>query len=161
MGSGKTSIGKRLSHLLNKNFLDMDEIIQRDLGMTIKQIFQQKGEPFFRSKEHDLVKSLDSQSNLVIATGGGIVLDQRNIASLSKHSIIVYLKCDFDTIVQRIKSENNRPLFVLEELEKFEQIFTSRIYLYEESAHFIFHINEKSIDQIVSEIAQMVKKKEL
>ena len=161
MGSGKTSIGKRLSHLLNKNFLDMDEIIQRDLGMTIKQIFQQKGEPFFRSKEHDLVKSLDSQSNLVIATGGGIVLDQRNIASLSKHSIIVYLKCDFDTIVQRIKSENNRPLFVLEELEKFEQIFTSRIHLYEESAHFIFHINEQSIDQLAVEIAQMVKKKEL
>ena len=159
MGSGKSSVGKILSQLMNKNFLDMDEYIQQNSKMTIQEIFHDLGESFFRAKEHHLVKELDSESNLVIATGGGVVLDQRNMDLLSKRGIIVYLKCDFDTIVQRIKTENNRPLFTLENLAEFEHVFASRIHLYEESAHFTIDVKGKSIELIATEIAQVLKKK--
>ena len=161
MGSGKSTIGKRLSQLINKKFLDIDERIQHNSKMTIQEIFQNFGEPFFRSKEHDLVKELDYHSNLVVATGGGIVLDQRNMVLLSRSGFIVYLKCNFDTIVQRVKAENNRPLFTLENLTEFENLFASRIRLYEESAHFTIEVKGKTIDQLSAEIAQVVKKKNL
>lgn len=161
MGSGKSSIGKTLCQLTEKNFIDMDEIVQSNVGMSIQQIFLKHGESYFRAKERELVNELESQSNLVIATGGGIVLDQRNMDLLSKHGIIVYLKCKLHTIVQRIKSNHSRPLFNPKNLHNFEQIFTSRVLLYEENANITVDVNDISINQSAAEILEIVKKMDL
>jgi len=159
MGSGKSSVGKSLSHLIEKTLIDMDEVIQKTEGMSILEIFQQHGELYFRAKERELVNKLDSQSNLIIATGGGIVLDQRNMDMLSTNGIVVYLKCDFQTILQRIKLNHSRPLFNTKNLHEFKQIYNSRILVYKENANIVVDVNEISIDQTAAEIMDRVKKK--
>lgn len=158
MGSGKTTVGKQLAHHLNMDFLDMDESIQTDLHMTIQEIFEKKGEPFFRAKEQQLSKESSSHSNLVIATGGGIVLYQKNMDYLARNGHIIYLKCKFETIMQRIKSERNRPLFDIDNLSKFRELFDSRTQLYEDNAHFILKVDDKSNDIICAEILHKIKR---
>ena len=157
MGSGKTSVGKRLAHELNKQFIDFDEEIQKETGLSIPQIFETKGESFFRMKEQKIAEKIANHSNLVIATGGGIVLNHQNIKNLSLNGFIIYLKCEFDLIVQRIKAENTRPLYSKNDLEIFKEIFNSRTILYESSAEIIISVENKSYALIIEEIKEKMK----
>ena len=158
MGSGKSTIGRQLAKELNMIFLDMDETIQQNLNMTIQEIFKQKGESFFRAEELLLSRKSSSLTNMVIATGGGIVLQQKAMKSLSTNGIIIYLECDFETIIQRIKTESSRPLFTPNDLLNFRKIFSSRISLYEENTHHMINVEGKSIESICSEVVQIIKK---
>ena len=158
MGSGKSSIGRHLAQELNMNFVDIDELIQKHVGMSVREIFTQKGESFFRVQEQNLSKKFGSQSNLVISTGGGIVLNQDTMKFLLKKGFAIYLECDFDTIVQRITAEDTRPLFNLEELPKFKQLFEFRKQFYEKYAKFTIDVGPKSINLVISEILQYLKK---
>ena len=157
MGSGKTSVGKRLAHQLNKQFIDFDEEIQKETGISIPQIFKTKGESFFRKKEQEIAKKIAKETNLVMATGGGIVLNHQNIEKLSLNGIIIYLKCEFDIIVQRLKAENTRPLFSRNNLNNFQKIFHSRSKLYETSADIIISVENKSYTLIIEEIKEKIK----
>jgi len=143
MGTGKTSAGRRVADLLERRFIDMDVEISRRENKTIPEIFKEDGEPHFRSLERKLVMRLSSQSGLVIATGGGVVLDPENVADLGRNGILVCLSATPEVILKRTDSDNNRPLLqtqdklkhiidLLELREKFyaaipNQIETSRM----------------------------------
>src|SRR5436309_490780 len=89
MGSGKTAAGKLAAEKLALTFVDMDTVIERRTGLTVSQLFEQKGEPFFRQQERAIVQELAGQQDQVIATGGGIILNPDNIRDFSRTGVVV------------------------------------------------------------------------
>ncbi len=134
MGTGKTAVGKVLAEKLNKDFIELDELIERKAGKTIPEIFAQEGEIAFRELEIEATRKAAEKKNKVIACGGGVVLNQINIDRLRKHSVIVYLTASPEVILKRTSSDKNeRPLLVAEDkaaevkrLLKFRQPFYKR-----------------------------------
>jgi len=110
MGCGKTTVGKVLAQKLVKKFIDVDVKIERSAGMSIKDIFANFGEEHFRKLESDEIEKISSQNNCVVATGGGVVLNAKNICALRKNGIIVYLKCGMEKIEQNLSDDLSRPL---------------------------------------------------
>ena len=110
MGTGKTAVGKRVAPRLGLRFVDMDAVIEERAGQTVAQIFAAKGEPHFRQLERDLVVELAGQQGLVIATGGGIVLNADNITDYSRTGVVVCLWAEPATIFKRTQYSRKRPL---------------------------------------------------
>lgn len=110
MGSGKSTIGKELSEILSIPFIDMDEQIEKNEGLSISEIFAFKGEKYFRDLEHDFLVNLDPDSNVIIATGGGAPCFNDNMTLLSEKGVVVWLMVSVKNIVNRIKGNNKRPL---------------------------------------------------
>ena len=110
MGTGKTAVGKRLARRLGRQFVDTDEEIERVTGKTIPQIFAQDGEVRFRSEEKLVIKKFSRQEGLVIATGGGVVLDPENVADLKRNGILICLAAAPEVIYRRVKGKKHRPL---------------------------------------------------
>ena len=104
MGTGKTSTGRVLAQKLGAAFLDLDQEIEAEEGMSIPAIFAQKGEPYFRAAEHRMVERVADRQNAVISTGGGTVKDPANVALLRQSGVIVCLTADVDTILMRTAS---------------------------------------------------------
>jgi shikimate kinase len=114
MGSGKTTVGRLLSERLELPFIDLDQEIERRAGMTVKEIFQQGGEPLFRRLEHDaLAASVAVEREAVIATGGGTLTFERNLRLLEGSGVSVWLDPPFSVITERIGGlgKDDRPLF--------------------------------------------------
>ena len=110
MGSGKTSAGKLVAHRLSMEFLDMDAVIEQRTGQTVADIFQTKGEAAFRSYERELVVELAGREGLVIATGGGIILNSENVRDFSRTGIVVCCWVDPAAAFERTKHTKHRPL---------------------------------------------------
>ncbi|MDD2212118.1 MAG: shikimate kinase [Clostridia bacterium] len=110
MGTGKTAVGKRLATILDRDFYDTDQEVEAVTGMTISQLFNKHGEVRFRSEETLAIQRLVAKKNCIIATGGGVVLDQANIGSLVEKGIIICLSARPEIICERVKKRNNRPL---------------------------------------------------
>ncbi|SDO57236.1 3-dehydroquinate synthase [Desulforhopalus singaporensis] len=112
MGTGKTSVGKRLASELNRKFVDTDELIQERQGISIPEIFRQHGEAAFRKMESDIARELGQQEGLVISTGGRLMLDPANAAALSQKGRVFCLVATPQEILSRIKKdkEHTRPL---------------------------------------------------
>ena len=98
MGSGKTTVGRRLAAALDMQFVDMDLYIEKKTGMTVKEIFAEYGEPHFRALETETVKELAQSNHFVIATGGGCVTREENYASLHQNGVIFWLRRDLDKL---------------------------------------------------------------
>ncbi len=114
MGSGKTSVGKEIAKMRGMDFIDLDEYIEKKEGRSIREIFEFESEEYFRNLETRTIKSLFKLSNTVISTGGGSVLRKENRDNLRKLGEIVYLKADVDTLVDRLKGDESRPLLQAE-----------------------------------------------
>lgn len=110
MGSGKTSIGKRLASKLDLRFVDSDAEIETAAGMTITEIFDRHGEPYFRDGERRVIARLLNEGPCVLATGGGAFMDERTREAIAASGISVWLRADKATLTQRIARRNNRPL---------------------------------------------------
>ncbi len=123
MGSGKSTVGKSLSDILNYDFIDLDRLIETEYNQTIPQIFATKGEKEFRSMEHNTLKKLINKNNLIIACGGGTPCFYNNLELMNNNGNTIYLKISLDTLVKRLKTEkDSRPLIANktdEELRKF------------------------------------------
>ena len=120
MGTGKTSVGKKLAATLNLRFVDMDQIIEERAGKPITRIFAEEGEPHFRSLERALVVELAAQGGQVIACGGGVVLNPDNIRDYSHSGLVVCLTATPELIFQRTARATHRPL--LEQQDRFQRI---------------------------------------
>ena len=110
MGTGKSAVGKQLAATLHYRLVDMDEIIAARAGKPIARIFSDDGEPRFRAMERDLVRELAQQQSLVIAAGGGIVLNPDNIRDFSQSGLVVCLSAAPEEILRRVGNSTHRPL---------------------------------------------------
>ena len=110
MGSGKSSVGRIVAEQLRFQFVDTDDLVESQIGKTIPEIFAAHGEPMFRDYERRALESLVDRENLVIATGGGAVINPDNMAGLKKHCLVVCLWASPETIWHRVRSQTHRPL---------------------------------------------------
>jgi shikimate kinase len=139
MGSGKTSVGKSLARQLYKDFMDVDSIIEAEQNSSITDIFENKGEAYFRSLEQKCINELTQKTGQIIATGGGLPI----YSSIPEKSLIINIDADFDVILERLsaKERNKRPL--LQDESRARALFDQRIDTYREQAHFSVDANQK------------------
>jgi len=116
MGTGKSVVAKELARKLKMVFIDMDQIIEERQGTSIADIFTRYGEKYFRAQENKLIKELSQKENMVIATGGGTLLSSDNARILDQRGQIICLYAGSQTIYNRVKRKNNRPLLKEENL---------------------------------------------
>ncbi len=132
MGTGKSTAGKLLSEMLDLQFVDSDEEIERKEGCSVKDIFNCHGESYFRDLESTVIKELSQCTGCVIATGGGVVLSPGNMENLRKNCIIISLKATPEVILKRVGSTGARPLLDVENPQhEIDRILNSRQGLYE------------------------------
>lgn len=110
MGAGKSTVGRCLAKCLQHNFLDSDAEVERRAGLSVSDLFKQRGEPFFRRLEAEALAALASQRRVVLATGGGAVLSATNRAVLQRCGVVVYLRVSLDHALCRIGVGSSRPL---------------------------------------------------
>lgn len=132
MGTGKTAVGRRLARRLKRNFVDTDAEIEKITGKTVAQIFARDGEIRFRSEEALLVKKLVDREDLVISTGGGLVLNPDNVRLLKKNGVLIALEAKPEVICGRVKSKKSRPLLLKKNLiEKINSLLKEREGVYD------------------------------
>ena len=138
MGSGKTSVGKTLSRKLYKDFVDVDSVIEKEQSCSIAEIFETKGEEYFRSLEQKCINELTEKKGQIIATGGGVPIH----STISDKSLIVYIDADFDVIVDRLPARERakRPLF--DDEERARALYEERKDIYKELATFSVDANQ-------------------
>ena len=161
MGSGKTTIGNILSKKLNMDIVDMDLEIEKNLNISINDIFNLYGEKYFRNKEVELLEKLLKKDNIIISTGGGIIETKEVINMLKEEKLVIWLNADIKTTVNRLKSElANRPKLKYEKnLENtIKNLINNRYYKYKKASNIIIDVNNKNIDEVVSEILVYIDK---
>ncbi len=134
MGTGKTTVGKILASKLSKDFIEMDNAIEEQEGLEIKDIFLKSGEPYFRSLEKKLLKKISSQSDLVVSCGGGLVCDLENLKILQSTGQVFSLTASPEIIFERLKKTRNRPLLnVKDPLVKIKELLNLRKNYYQKA----------------------------
>ena len=152
MGSGKSTVGKALSRLTGKPFVDTDTLIEEKYG-SINEIFAKKGEAYFRDLERQAVKELALKDGLIIATGGGLVLRQENADLLKQNGRIVYLQAELSTLRERLSGDTKRPLL---QSGRLEELLEKRAPVYESAADFTVQADGKTPEEIAGEIIKKV-----
>lgn len=160
MGSGKTTVGRRLAEQLKIDFYDADHEIINKTGVSIDHIFDVEGEQGFRKRESDVLEELSSKPNIVLATGGGAVLSEGNRLLLKKSGSVIYLLSSVDQILRRTAKSKTRPLLENspDRRKTISDIIDSRDSLYREIATFIINTNGKKLNEIINEIQSFLAK---
>jgi len=159
MGSGKTTIGKMLSKTLNKDFYDSDHVVEEKTGVKVPLIFEYEGEVGFRKREENVLKDLVCRKNIVLATGGGIILSKNNCKLLSDNGHVVYLKSNCEDLVARMTGDQSRPLLQEVNLkETLETLFKIRDPIYASISDYIIETAGKRANEISYEIESVTKK---
>ena len=160
MGSGKTSVGRRLACILKRDFFDSDFEIVARTGVAIDHIFDVEGEEGFRKRETKMLQDLCEISNIVIATGGGIVIKEENRALLKRDSFVVYLSSSIEQLVKRTANSKARPL--LEQSSNREKtirdLVAAREGFYQEVADVVIDTSGKKLYVIINEIKKSIPK---
>src|SRR5262252_9138097 len=153
MGAGKSSIGRRLAARLGIPFIDADAEIESAAGMTIPEIFDKHGEPYFRAGEARVIARLLDNGPQVLATGGGSLMDAQTRALIGEKGVSIWLKADIDVLLKRTKRRNDRPL-----VEKIRELLPAREPLYAQ-ADIIVQSCDEPHDMIVDEIMNQLPKR--
>ena len=152
MGSGKSSVGHSLSKHLTNTFYDLDKEVEKRFNLSIKDIFSEYDEELFRKEENALLKEVDTSSNVIISTGGGIVLLEENRKILKNHKTY-FLEANIEDMYERAsKRKNDRPLLKGMNIKQFEDLYFQRKKLYLECAATTINVDKKSIEDIATEI---------
>jgi shikimate kinase / 3-dehydroquinate synthase len=161
MGAGKTTIGRLLARKLNRRFVDADHEIEARTGATIPWIFEIEGEACFRRREADVIRDLSAQQGLVLATGGGAVLDPVSRALLAERGTVIYLRASIGSILQRTAHDKNRPLLqTADPRGKLEQLWTERDPLYREIADLVIDTGRPNVQSMVQTILDQLAAQE-
>lgn len=157
MGSGKTAVGRRLAALLGKQFFDSDAEIERRTGVDVRYIFEKEGETRFRERERDVIAELTALDDVVVATGGGVILDPLNRERLAKTGTVVYLQTNIETLVRRTKASKTRPLLVNDDPRNvLERLMLTRRPLYESAADLRIETTGRQVRAVAADIQHLL-----
>lgn len=157
MGTGKTTVGKKLAKALGMRFIDTDHEIERVTGMTVNQIFRKYGEVRFRSEEKAAVRRITREGNQVIATGGGVILDPENVCMLKQSGVVICLSASPEVIYRRLSRKRNRPLLRTENpMEAIISLLEQRQPLYR-CADFTIDTSGLGLDEVVAEAVRVYR----
>lgn len=159
MGSGKSTVGRKAAKAVEYNFLDTDALIEKEEGMTISKLFEEKGEPYFREKETETIRKLIAEpKGNIIATGGGLPMKEGNAELLKELGTVIYLKAETDTLMKRLSGDNARPLLKNGDLrEKIETMLAVRGPVYEACADLVLQTDNMSFYEIICQIEKLLK----
>ncbi|MEE8355301.1 MAG: shikimate kinase [Candidatus Bathyarchaeia archaeon] len=156
MGVGKSSVGRLVAEALGMEFVDLDETIVADAGMEIPSIFRERGEKGFRELEKEATRIIASRDGVVIACGGGTVLDEDNLEALRRNSKMILLTADPETILRRVEADGDtRPLLSAEEkVEPIARLLGQRMPRYLEASDKAVDTSGKTQAQVAREIIE-------
>ncbi|MBD3171713.1 AAA family ATPase [Candidatus Bathyarchaeota archaeon] len=158
MGVGKSTVGRLLAEELGYVFIDMDKVIEQRMGISISEIFRRYGESRFRELESDLVKELAGEDDVVIACGGGAVLDPGNVEALTPSSKLIYLTATIPEIIKRTSKDGNRPLLNVPDPEKkINKLIEQRRPVYEKYATVTVDTTGLTPHELVDEIMEALR----
>lgn len=150
-------VGKRLAEILKTQFIDLDDIIEKKEGRKIKDIFSSDGEPYFRQKEKEAVYEVSKKNNMVVATGGGVVVNPGNLKLLKESGALVCLAASPKVIFERTRNQDDRPLLnVNNPEEKIKILLEKRIEFYAQ-ADYTIDTSSKSVEEVAREIIGKLK----
>ena len=139
MGAGKTVVGKELAKIMGRKFVDTDEMIEEETGISTPAIFAARGEEYFRELEYEMCKKTANLKNVVVSTGGGAMTFERNVEAIKKGSKVVFLDASFDVICDRVGDASSRPLF--KNKENAKKLYDERREKYLAAADYIINGN--------------------
>ncbi|HXH03321.1 MAG TPA: shikimate kinase AroK [Candidatus Competibacteraceae bacterium] len=153
MGSGKSTIGRRLAELLGCAFVDCDQEIERRTGASIPWIFEKEGEAGFRAREKAVLEELTRRPGIVLATGGGAILDPDNRRCLKSRGRVIYLRTSVEEQLRRTRGDRNRPLLAVEDPRaRLEALYAVRHPLYEATADLVVDTDGRQVRQVAQTI---------
>ncbi|SDH01234.1 shikimate kinase [Paraburkholderia phenazinium] len=153
MGAGKTTIGARLGALSALHFVDVDRELERRVGKTVREIFHDEGEPAFRQREALLLDELTARTGIVVATGGGAVLDAASRERLRSRGLVVYLHTEPELLWERVRTDTGRPLLnVQDPRQTLESLYAIRDPLYRDCAGLIVETAGRSATEVADSL---------
>ena len=154
MGAGKTTLGRQLARRLNMEFYDSDRIIEERTGADIPLIFEKEGEEGFRKRETAVIDEFTQKQGIVLATGGGAVLNEVNRQHLKSRGTVFYLNSDLESLLERTHKDKNRPLLQGEESPAaiLTRLIEQRDPLYRETADHIVDTSNSSLRYVIQAI---------
>ena len=155
MGSGKSAIGKILAHRLDYKFIDVDKVIEIDAGKTIKKIFEEDGEEYFRDLEERITTNILKHKETIVSLGGGAIINNKIRSSIKKNSYNVYLNVNVDILTKRLQNSKTRPLIYKKNLKKeLSNLISIREKFYRKADLIIK--NEKSAIETITNILKKI-----
>jgi shikimate kinase len=156
MAVGKSAVGRNLAKKLRRRFVDLDRVIEKTAGMKISEIFAQKGEPYFRQLEKKTLAKILQGEEQVIATGGGVIMDDDSLMLLRDRALVIGLTASVDVLLTRAGSSSKRPLLKeVNRKERVEELLMQRGSRYAQ-AHITIDTSELTVDQVVEKIIQFI-----
>ena len=161
MGAGKTTISDYLSTMFDMDIVEMDQVIAEHEEMSISDIFATYGEEYFRDLETNLLIEMQSHKNAVISCGGGAALRERNVAEMKKNGRVVLLTATPETIYERVKDSNDRPVLNgRKNVKGISELMEQRREKYEAAADIVINTDDKTVLQICEELVQRLQESE-
>ena len=157
-GAGKTTVGKLLAEKMNYEFVDIDNQIEKIENKSISQIFADEGEEFFRQLETNMLNELINNDKLVISTGGGIIINEKNREFLKNNFFNIFLNVSIDEALERLQQNENRPLLLGNIKDKWQKLYDERLLLYYQIADYIVNADKNNVDFIYEDIKEIIKK---
>src|SRR5258705_4989367 len=160
MGSGKTAVGKALAKALQLSFIDSDAELERRTGVDIAYIFEKEGEPGFRQRERDIIADLTALDGIVLATGGGAILELHNRQHLAERGCVVYLETSVTQQLERTRHGKHRPLLVTDDPKgTLESLLRVREPLYREIADISVRTDGRRIQLLADEVLRLLEQR--
>ena len=157
MGAGKSAVGRQLARMLHLTFLDSDDEIEKRTGVDIPFIFEKEGDAGFRKREAKVVDDLSNMDGVVLATGGGAVMDAQNRSKLGARGFVVYLKTSVDQQLQRTSRGRERPLLDNDDPRQvLDTLMTEREPLYLEIADLTVDTDGRKVSAVAAEILDVI-----
>jgi shikimate kinase len=163
MGTGKSTVGRRCARRLGYTFTDSDKVIEEKAGCTIPELFTAEGEAAFRERERAVIAELAATPGLVIATGGGAILNPENVANLRATGLVILLTATPDALLRRVGHRRNRPLLASasDPRARIVELLTAREPLYKNAAHHTVDTTSRSLEEVVAKVLEIFDREDV